>query len=103
MGHPVTPVTRQNAPQTRHVVGVGVTTHQLHFGSCDHHSLDTVIVYYVALTSAKPMSSHLPLRSRKCSVNVTTLCASAQMNCPSTRFVVRAVIGSTAPAPRAAP
>ena len=35
---------------------------------------------YSAPTSAVPVSSHLPLRSKKCSVNVITNLASAQMN-----------------------
>ena len=31
MGHPITSLTRENAPQTRHDVGFGVTTHKLHW------------------------------------------------------------------------
>ena len=30
MGRSVTPLTRENAVQTRHVVGVGITSHHLH-------------------------------------------------------------------------
>src|SRR5204863_9545823 len=31
IGRSITPLTTENAPQTRHDVGVGVTTHELHF------------------------------------------------------------------------